>query len=340
MDPLDHSYLDFTDHLAGERAVSEHTLAAYELDGAKLRAFLRSAGAAAAAAVKPEHLTAYVAHLRQQGLADRTVARMTVSARSFFRFLHNTGAIASDPAAHLPAGRIWRTLPAVLSEQDVRRLLLTPPADTALGMRDRALLECIYATGGRVSELCGLRLGDVGAERGFVRLRGKGDKERLTPLGESAAGKLAVYMEQARPELVGAGGTGGTKCKAGALHHTASLRHRRAVDLVFLSKNGRGLGRDRVWQLVQAYGLQAGLAPDLCHPHALRHSFATHLLERGANIRAVQTMLGHEDIETTQIYTHVEVSRLRTTLQRHHPRAGVTAEATEASHPPPSRRSA
>ncbi|NUQ35073.1 MAG: tyrosine recombinase XerD, partial [Planctomycetaceae bacterium] len=243
-------------------------------------------------------LTDFIASLQEIGLSPRSVVRATVSTRLFFKFLVAEGILKDDPARDLPAGKLWRELPSILSEEQVERLLTAPDPSTPLGIRDRALLECLYATGARVSELCTLEAGNVHLDESFIRVRGKGNKERLIPLGEQAISAFRRYLGEVRPAL-----------------------EKTPRNEVFLSKNGRPLGRDRVWQIVQEYCKQAGIDGSLAHPHTLRHCFATHMLEHGADIRTVQEMLGHVDIATTQVYTHVSMDRLRSVVADFHPRS-------------------
>jgi len=292
-------YRAFLDSMRIEAGLSANTLAAYRRDGAKLLQFLSDNGRTEPLQVQPDDLSAYVAHLRSQNLAPRTVSRMTVSARMFFKHLVDTSQLADNPASQLPAGRVLRTLPGVLSHDSVQAILEAPQGTTPLAPRDRALLHCLYASGARVSEVCGLRVSDMTLGEGFIRLMGKGGKERLAPIGERAIAAIADYLDSGRPSLASAP----------------------ELPWLLLSRTGKKLTRARVWQVVQQHGLAAGLPRDLCHPHTLRHCFATHLLENGADVRAVQVMLGHEDIETTQIYTHVDAARLRGVVDAHHPRA-------------------
>jgi integrase/recombinase XerD len=219
-----------------------------------------------------------------------------VSIRTYYGHLVETGERRDNPAVNLSPPRLWRKLPRVLSEADVEALLSMPNRETALGRRDKALLELLYATGMRVSELVGLELGQLRLDFGFVVVRGKGDKERVVPVGEQAEGWLVGYLEEVRPAL-------------------AQGRH----DRVFVNRFGRPLSRQGFWKRLRQYCLEAGIEP--ASPHVLRHSFATHLLEHGADLRSVQLMLGHADISTTQIYTHIHAERLRGLYDRYHPRS-------------------
>lgn len=240
-------------------------------------------------------------HLDQlygQGLSSRSIARRLTALRTFFEWMVAEGRISSDPVAHLAMPRRWATIPKRLSREDVERLLAAPSADTAAGLRDRAMLQILYASGPRVSELCSIRVRDLNLELGILRVTGKGEKQRLIPVGSAAIAAVGEYLTSAREELL----------------------KRRVSAYLFVTNRGGPLTRQGFWKLIHHYGIQAGIAETIT-PHLLRHTFATHLLEGGADLRSLQTMLGHADIATTQIYTHVLRKRLRETLDRHHPRA-------------------
>jgi integrase/recombinase XerD len=226
------------------------------------------------------------------------VARHLVTLRVFFRFAVVEGMMGEDPTLNLESPRVWKSLPVFLSLEQVERLLAEPDIAKPLGKRDAAMLEVLYSTGLRVSELVGLRLAELDLSMGCVRCVGKGNKERLVPLGRKAIEALRLYLGEARAQLL----------------------RGRASPYVFLNHRGTRMTRVGFWKALKAYGRRAGLPPRLS-PHKLRHSFATHLLERGADLRAVQVMLGHADISTTQIYTHVTQERLRQIYRTHHPRA-------------------
>jgi integrase/recombinase XerD len=228
------------------------------------------------------------------------VARHLVTLRNFFRYAQVQEAIVDDPAANLESPKIRRSLPGYLRLEEVERLLEQPDGGTASGLRDRAMLEVLYSTGLRVSELTGLKVSDLDAKVGCVRCVGKGDKERVVPVGRKALGIVERYLRDGRPDLV--------------------RRAKGATNAwLFVNRRGGKISRVGVWKILSGYGRRAGLRTALT-PHMLRHSFATHLLERGADLRSVQLMLGHADISTTQIYTHVMRSRLRQTIEQHHPR--------------------
>jgi integrase/recombinase XerD len=243
----------------------------------------------------------FLAGLYRQKLESKTVARHLVSLRNFFRYAQVQELITEDPTAHLESPKIRRSLPGYLRLEDVEKLLLQPDQKTPLGIRDRAMLEVLYSTGLRVSELTSLKVTDLDTKVGCVRCIGKGDKERIVPVGRKALAVVERYLRDGRPELL--------KVGRGA-----------AGSYLFVNRRGGRISRVGVWKILSAYGRRAGLRVALT-PHMLRHSFATHLLERGADLRSVQLMLGHSDISTTQIYTHVVEERLKQIYKAHHPRA-------------------
>ncbi|MFQ5696200.1 MAG: site-specific tyrosine recombinase XerD, partial [Terriglobia bacterium] len=240
----------------------------------------------------------FLGRLYQQGLDSRSVARTLVAVRNFFRFLRQEETIRRNPTEHIESPRMWKRLPKFLTVEEVERLLASPEATTPRGRRDKAMLEVLYATGLRVSELVNLKLSDLQLEAGYLRCLGKGNKERVVPLGKKATTALEAYLRGGRPRLA----------------------KRRASAHLFLSRRGQGMTRHNFWRLLGEQARAAGIRGRLT-PHVLRHSFATHLLERGADLRAVQLLLGHADISTTQIYTHVAQERLRQIYRMHHPRA-------------------
>jgi integrase/recombinase XerD len=284
-------------HLGVERRVSPHTLENY---GRDLQRLLRCA---AGRQVEVEALTradleALVRELMGEGRSPASVARLVACVRGFYRFLVVSGVLVSSPAADLRAPRAWKRLPKFLTPDEVERLVGAPDPSTPRGLRDRALIELLYATGLRVSELIALRPQDVNLESRYLTTVGKGRKERLVPIGEEAADWVARYQRTARPALLGA---------------------RRSPRLFVNARGGAALTRVGFWKVLKQYGRQAGVGRTLS-PHVLRHSFATHLLERGADLRAIQLMLGHADLSTTQIYTHILDARLRALYDRFHPR--------------------
>lgn len=289
----------FLDHLVVERGLSPNTVAAYRRDLAGTRDWLADMHQVDLEEATASDLVAFLRARRAAGLAASTVARQISALRMFFRFQAAEGLRQDDPTRHMEAPRPWRKLPRCLSEHDVEALLSVPDADQPRGLRDIALLEIMYATGMRVSELLNLRIHDVNPEAGFVLVRGKGDKERMIPLGEKAADAVRNYQQDGRPHLGQA----------------------TATDLLFPGRRPRQpLTRQGFWKNFRRLALAAGIEGQLS-PHTLRHSFATHLLEHGADLRAVQALLGHADITTTQIYTHVSRERLRRIYARTHPRA-------------------
>lgn len=288
----------YLDYLRVECGLAENTLAAYRRDLEFLLEFLFARAVLEAKAVQPPHLTAFLAGQRAEGLDDRTLARRVSAIRMFFRYVSVEHTKGYDPAQHLDPPKLAGTLPGCLALEDVQRLLDAPQGGDALALRDRALLHSLYATGARVSEVCDLTLPRVNLDAGYLAVKGKGSKERVVPIGAVAVGHMRLWLAQGRPQLLKA-----------------------PTDLVYVTRTGRRLSRTRVWELVKDYALAAGIAPELVHPHTLRHCFATHMLENGADIRSVQEMLGHVSISTTQIYTHVDQKRLRNVMLRFHPRA-------------------
>lgn len=284
-------------HLASERGLSANTLAAYSQDLGGLSAYLLEQGVTAWGQVDALHLLGYLALANRQGLSARTRARRLSAARGLSKFLYQEGLIKDDPLATLDGPSLPGGLPHFLSPQEVERLLEAPDPATDLGARDRVMLELMYAAGLRISEVLSLGVGDVQFQVGILSVRGKGSKERLVPVHQKALDALKAYLEGPRARLLGQG--------------------RR--DEVFLNKDGGRLSRMGAWKLLHKYFLKAGL-PAGVTPHTLRHTFATHLLEGGADLRSVQLMLGHADIATTQIYTHVSRARLSQVHRRHHPR--------------------
>jgi integrase/recombinase XerD len=288
---------EFTTYLRVEKGMAENSIVSYRRDLLKLARHAEGIGRDLPE-LDAAALVEWTQALRRSGLAPRSVARTQVAARVFFRYLAVDGVVANDPTEHLEAPRAGRSLPHVLGARDVEALLQQPDLTTPQGVRDRAMLELLYATGLRVSELVGLRLSQVDLELGVVSAIGKGDKERLVPMGDVAVARVRDYLEAAR----------------------RSLSARRSSTALFLSRLGRPMSRQGFWKVLTAYGRKAGIRRPLS-PHVLRHSFATHLLENGADLRAVQLMLGHADISTTQIYTHVTRERLKRIHGRYHPRA-------------------
>lgn len=295
---MTHPDLDsFLEHLVVERGLRQNSLEAYQRDLLRYLAYLRTRNLDPFTLERTD-LPRYLLTLREAGLAPRSVARHLSSIRQFHRFLVRQGRAKTDPTSHLEAPRPWQRLPGVLSSDEVEQLLAGSEPSTPQEMRNRAMLELMYASGLRVSELIGLRLGDVDLGLGVVRVVGKGDKERLVPVGDAAAQSLRAYLQDGRPRL----------------------QKRGPTDFLFVGRHGRGLTRQMFWQLIKRAALAAGIKRPVT-PHTLRHSFATHLLERGADLRSVQLMLGHADIGTTQIYTHLSRAHLKAVYDKFHPRA-------------------
>ncbi len=277
-----------------EKGLSANSLSAYSADLSKFSAFLGDSPAVQGA----EEIRHYIDHLYAIKLSHRSIARHLTTLRSFYGFLLREGAIESDPTQLLRSPRQWQTIPKFLNLEEIERLLEAPDKTRPTGLRDYAMLQLLYATGLRVSELCRVGVSDLNLEVGVLRTTGKGDKQRLVPAGREAIRAVEDYMKNGRPALLKG----------------------RASRYLFVTARGGCLTRQAFWSLLTIHGKKAGIFRGLT-PHVLRHSFATHLLEHGADLRSVQAMLGHADISTTQIYTHVMRSRLRDTVQKHHPRA-------------------
>ena len=289
----------FLEYLTVELGLSANTRQAYERD---LRLFCKTLGfknSDALVNVSREQITWYMTQLKEKGLAAATIARKLAAIKAFYRFMTAEGYMDANPAEVVEAGTKGIKLPHVLSEDEVVRLLNQPDITTAEGFRDRTMLEVLYATGMRVSELINLTLERVDLNMKYIIAFGKGSKERIVPLGSVAAEFLQQYLEKVRPKLTHAG---------------------RNTNIVFLAFGGHELTRQRFWQIIRAYGRKANINKALT-PHILRHSFATHLLDNGADLRSVQELLGHSDISTTQIYTHLTNKRLRDIYAKAHPRA-------------------
>lgn len=289
----------FLEYLTVELGLSANTRQAYERD---LRLFCKTLGfknSDALVNVNREQITGYMTQLKEKGLAAATIARKLAAIKAFYRFMTAEGYMDINPAEVVEAGTKGIKLPRVLSEDEVVRLLNQPDITTAEGFRDRTMLEVLYATGMRVSELINLTLERVDLNMKYIIAFGKGNKERIVPLGSVAAEFLQQYLEKVRPKLTHAG---------------------RNTNIVFLAFGGHELTRQRFWQIIRAYGRKANINKALT-PHILRHSFATHLLDNGADLRSVQELLGHSDISTTQIYTHLTNKRLRDIYAKAHPRA-------------------
>ena len=288
----------FLSYLRVEKALSQNTIDAYRRDLEKFSEFAMERGLEKAPQVKRADVVDFLASLYLRKLDARSVARHLVSLRQFFRFLLSEELIPEDPVVTVESPKFRKSLPQFLSVEEVDRLLAQPDVSSALGLRDKAMIELLYSAGLRVSELCNLAVDDLHVDAGSLRCIGKGNKERLVPVGKRALAVLQLYIKKARPEILG--------------EHTSKY--------LFIIRKGNKLDRIAFWKNLALYGRKAGLRKALT-PHMLRHSFATHLLDRGADLRSVQMMLGHSDISTTQIYTHVVEERLKQVYKAHHPRA-------------------
>ena len=293
--------VSFMNYIKVEKGLAANTLTAYDHDLRKFEAFAEKRSLSLEAVTR-EHIVDFLGDLYRQGLDSHSVARHMASLRNFFRFGLAEGAVSVDPMLNLESPKTRRRLPVYLRMEDVDRLLNQPDLSTPYGLRDHAILEVLYSTGLRVSELVNLKVSDLEMRMGCLRCIGKGDKERLVPVGRKALAAVRAYLEKSRPQLLGKRETV------------------KASPWLFVNRFGNRLSRIAIWRLLTAYGRRAGIRARLS-PHKLRHSFATHLLERGADLRSVQLMLGHADISTTQIYTHVMEERLKQVYKAHHPRA-------------------
>ena len=288
---------EFCDALWLEDGLSKNTLESYRRDLTQLAAWLGKQGGRSLAAASHADLLGYLAHRVRGKAKATTTSRQLSSLKRFYRYCLRQGRIQSDPTLKIDTPRLPRSLPKSLTEEDVEGLLAAPDVEQALGLRDKAMLETLYASGLRVSELITLKLGQVSQDMGVVRVVGKGSKERLVPLGEEALAWVRRYVKEARPRLLGG----------------------RASDDLFITARGSAMTRQMFWHLLRRHALKAGLRKPIS-PHTLRHAFATHLLNHGADLRVVQLLLGHSDISTTQIYTHVARERLKQLHAKHHPR--------------------
>ena len=294
----------FLNYMTVERGVSPNTLTAYRNDLHQLAEFLAGGRGASAneddwAGVDAQALTSYIVHLRERGYSDTTRARKLASARSLFSFLLEEGHISRDPTEHLSSPRLGRSLPETLTVEEMEALLATPDRDSPEGLRDGAMLELLYASGMRVSELVSLDLEDIDLDQRFVRCFGKGSKERLIPIHDEAVEAVRAYLTEGRPGVA---------------------KNNRSGRAVFLNKRGERLTRQGFWLILKGLTVKAGLERRIT-PHTLRHSFATHLLRGGAPLRHVQELLGHASITTTQVYTHLTSEHVRSEYEKAHPRA-------------------
>ena len=293
---MSHALIDsFLEYLIAERSSPENTVSSYAADLETLKTFLDEKGITELS-VSGADLEEYTSRCREKGLKGTSIRRRLSTIRQFYRFLIEEEIIAADPTRDLASPKRGLYLPGVLSIDEVARLIASPDVSTPLGMRDKAMLEVLYATGLRVSELIGLKLHHLNLHVGYLICRGKGDKERLVPMGESAQRWVNDYLKNTRPYLV-----------------------KKPTDILFCSRRGGAMTRQNFWYSIKRYATRAGILKQIS-PHMLRHSFATHLLGGGADLRSVQMMLGHADISTTQIYTHLYSTRLKEVHERYHPR--------------------
>jgi integrase/recombinase XerD len=293
--PLSGHAKSFLDFCRVEKGLSANSLSSYLFD---LNRFNSGIHPLAPQSATAEDLGRYVESLYSAKLSARSIARHMTTLRNFYSFLAREGEVQRDPSEFLTPPKQWSNLPKYLNREEIERLLVAPDASKSNGLRDRAMLELLYATGLRVTELCRLEVSNVERDAGVLRVTGKGNKQRLVPFGDSAGEAITQYLDQGRPALLKG----------------------RASRFLFVTARGGALTRQGFWKLLGGYGRKAGIFRDLT-PHVVRHSFATHLVEGGADLRSVQIMLGHADISTTQVYTHVARRRLREIVDEHHPRA-------------------
>ena len=289
---------EFIDYLGNEKGLAANTLESYSRDLRQYCGFLSEDSSQSFESASQATIVAYLMYLRKQGKATATIARRLAALKAFYQYLVRENYVTKDPTGDLSSPKLERKLPRVLTVNEVERLLAQPDITTPAGKRDKSMLELLYATGLRVSELVNLNVADIDLKEGFIRCKGKGSKERVVPMGEIAVSALRNYMENGRKRLV----------------------HDNRERSLFVNHHGKRLTRQGFWKIIKKYAVQARIRKEIT-PHTLRHSFATHLLENGADIRAVQEMLGHADISTTQIYTHVTKERLNDVYAKSHPRA-------------------
>ncbi len=296
---MDNYWLDeFLHHLAVERGLAENTLSSYQRDLHQFVSWLTEKEIRAVEQVRRNHIMAYLLGLQKKGRAPATISRQLAALKSFYHFLMQEGAVQQDPTTNLDSPKLAKKLPHVMTPAEVDRLLSMPDAATPSGSRDKAMLELLYAAGLRVSELMALDTTHINLDMGYVQCFGKGSKERIVPMGSVAAGSLNEYLEEGRKKL----------------------KKHPSETALFINKRGSRLTRQGFWKILKKYAQIAGITKEIA-PHTLRHSFATHLLENGADLRSVQEMLGHADIATTQIYTHLTKSRIKEVYDKTHPRA-------------------
>jgi integrase/recombinase XerD len=294
MDDLIDEYINY---LLIEKGCSPHTIEAYSRDLRNFMAHIRAGGSSQMQQVTPEMVLSHLAEQREKGLCSKSVNRSLAAVRGFYKFLIREGRLDRNPLANIEMAKGWMHLPDTLSREEMNRLLEQPDLAGAVAQRDKAMLELLYASGIRVSELIGLAMNSINWQVGYLLVMGKGGKERIVPVGRCAYDALNRYVENARP----------------------SLLKKKQNNMLFLNKSGEGFTRQGFWKVVKKYAERVGLKQKV-HPHTFRHSFATHLVEGGADLRSVQMMLGHADISTTQIYTHITRQRLKDIHRKYHPR--------------------
>ena len=288
----------FLSYLSVERSLSKNTIISYRRDLGKYIKYLEGSRINSLSVTSRNNITDFMFSLKDKGLSAGSIARNLVAIKVFYRFLVRERILKFDPSGLLDSPKLWKRIPDVLSLSEVMALLGAPDLSQPQGIRDRAIFELLYATGLRVSEAVNLKVQDLNLDAGFLRCIGKGSKERIVPLGKQAISALQSYLEKVRPQL---------------------LKNLSANSTLFLSRLGKQLSRQSFWKLIKHYARRSGIKKDI-RPHTLRHSFATHLLEGGADLRSVQEMLGHADISTTQVYTHIDKNRLKLIHKTYHPR--------------------
>lgn len=287
----------FLSYLSVERGLSRNTIVSYKQDLDSYMSFLSAGAVSALSKTSRNDIVDFMLSQKERGIGANSIARRLAAIKSFYRFLVRERILKNDPSSLIETPKLWKRVPETLSLQEVEALLLQPDQRNSQGLRDKAILEALYATGMRVSEAVNLKVSSVNLDIGFLRCIGKGNKERVIPLGRKAAQAIRHYVEKARPRLLG----------------------KRESEFLFLSRFGKNISRQSLWKIIKKYARKARIKKSL-KPHILRHSFATHLLERGADLRSVQEMLGHANISTTQIYTHINKDRLKTIHKMFHPR--------------------
>ena len=287
----------YNNHLLLEKGASENTLEAYRRDLKRYLSYLESKGVTEINQATPQTVVNFLVQIRAEGLSANSMNRTLAALRGFYKFLLHDKVLDESPLANIELAKVWMRLPDTVSKDEMNLILSQPGDDSPAALRDRAMLELLYATGLRVSELIGLTMNNINWQVGFLVVMGKGGKERVVPVGKTAYDVVRRYLDEARPKLI----------------------KTRTTDVLFLNRFGKAFTRQGLWKIIIHYAQKAGLQKSV-HPHTFRHSFATHLLEGGADLRAVQVMLGHSDISTTQIYTHVTKDRLKEIHRKYHPR--------------------